>query len=265
MQLVRYVNEKGAIRYGKCVGAGEAIPLTVGLLDPWEWGETSERVSARLAPVVPPNVIAIGRNYQGHAKEMKAETPESDPLIFLKATTAVIGPDDSIVLPRSAPEEVDFEAELGVIIARTAKDVALEDALDHVLGYTCANDVSARDCQKRRDKQWARGKSFDTFCPIGPVIVPREEFDPSRAGIRSFLNGRLMQESNTGEMIFSVSALVSYLSHQFTLLPGTIILTGTPEGVGAARTPSVFLRPGDEICVEIDGIGRLSNRVVAAV
>ena len=265
MQILRYANKDGVTRYGKCAGAGEAIPLTTGLFDPWKWGGTSERVSARLAPIEPPNIIAIGRNYQGHAKEMKAETPETDPLIFLKATTAVIGPDDSIVLPRSAPEEVDFEAELGVIIARTTKDVGVEDALGFVLGYTCANDVSARDCQKRRDKQWARGKSFDTFCPIGPVIVPRGEFDPTRAGIRSFLNGRLMQESNTGEMIFSVAALVSYLSHQFTLLPGTIILTGTPEGVGAARTPPVFLRPGDEICVEIDGIGRLSNRVIAAV
>lgn len=265
MQLLRYVNDKGITRYGKCAGEGEAIALTTGLFDRWEWESTSERVSARLAPIEPPNVIAIGRNYQGHAKEMKAETPEVDPLMFLKATTSVVGPDDSIVLPRSAPDEVDFEAELGVIIARTTKNVSVYDAMDQVLGYTCANDVSARDCQKRRDKQWARGKSFDTFCPIGPVIVPRGGFDPSRAGIRSFLNGRLMQESNTGEMIFSAAALVSYLSHQFTLLPGTIILTGTPEGVGVARTPPVFLRPGDEICVEIDGIGRLSNRVIAEV
>lgn len=263
MQIIRFVNEFGEVQHGKCDGADRAIALHTKLFDSWEWGGKSERVAKRLAPVEPPNIIAIGRNYPAHAKEMKADSIESEPLIFLKATTCVIGPDEPIVLPRSAPDEVDFEAELAVVIGRTAKDVSVADALDHVLGYTCANDVSARDCQKRRDKQWARGKSFDTFCPIGPCIVPRSEVDCTRLTIRSTLNGQVMQESNTGEMLFSVARLVSYLSHQFTLLPGTVILTGTPEGVGAARTPPVFLRPGDEISVEIEGIGRLSNRVIS--
>lgn len=194
---------------------------------------------------------------------MKAESTEPEPLIFLKATTSIIGPDDPIVLPQSAPDEVDFEAELGVIIGQMARNVPESAATDYVLGYTCANDVSARDCQKRRDRQWARGKSFDTFCPIGPVMVPRDAIDATHVGIRSILNGQVMQESNTAEMIFSIAKLVSYLSHQFTLRPGTLILTGTPDGVGAARTPPRFLKPGDEIAIEIDGIGRLSNRVVS--
>lgn len=136
--------------------------------------------------------------------------------------------------------------------------------MEHVLGFTAANDVTARDCQKRRDKQWARGKSFDTFCPLGPDLVPAGSLDPGRLTVRSILNGREMQSGNTGDMIFSVSFLVSYLSHQFRLLPGTVILTGTPPGVGAARTPPVFLRAGDVIEVEIEAIGRLTNRVEAA-
>jgi 2-keto-4-pentenoate hydratase/2-oxohepta-3-ene-1,7-dioic acid hydratase in catechol pathway len=218
----------------------------------------------RYAPVDPPNILAIGRNYAEHAEEMKAASVEKEPLVFLKATTSVIGPDDAIVLPRSAPDEVDYEGELAVVIGRRAKDVSEADALRYVLGYTCANDVSARDCQKRRDKQWARGKSFDTFCPLGPVVVTADEVDPASLRIRTILNGQVMQDAPTGSMTFSVPALVSYLSHQFTLLPGTVVLTGTPSGVGAARSPQVFLRPGDEITVEIEGIGVLTNRVASA-
>lgn len=263
MQIVRFVDEHGTIRYGRVEGDGRATVLRGGLFEPWEWSSHSERIAKRLAPVEPPNIVAIGRNYAAHAREMKAQSTETEPLIFLKATTSIIGPDDPIVLPCSAPDEVDFEAELAVVIGRAAKSVPESAAMEYVLGYTCANDVSARDCQKRRDKQWARGKSFDTFCPIGPVMVPRDAIDASGLGIRSILNGRVMQESSTAEMIFSVAALVGYLSHQFTLRPGTLILTGTPEGVGAARTPPVFLKPGDEIAIEIEGIGRLTNRVVS--
>ncbi|HVP11495.1 MAG TPA: fumarylacetoacetate hydrolase family protein [Phycisphaerae bacterium] len=219
-------------------------------------------VVRRLAPVDPPNIFAIGRNYREHAEEMKAAETEAEPLVFLKATTSVIGPDDSIVLPRSAPDEVDFEGELAVVIGRTARDVSEDRALDYVLGYCCANDVSARDCQKRRDKQWARGKSFDTFCPLGPAIVTGDSLAVGSLRVRTTLNGRIMQEASTADMIFPVPALVSYLSRQFTLLPGTVILTGTPGGVGAARSPQVFLRPGDEVTVEVEGIGALTNHVV---
>jgi len=213
-----------------------------------------------LPPVCPPNVIALGLNYQQHATESAMKLPER-PLMFLKATTSVIGPDDPIVLPHMAPTEVDYEAELCLVIGKEARNVSPEDALDYVLGYTCGNDVSARDCQLRLDTQWARGKSFDTFCPLGPWI--ETELDPDKVAIRSRLNGRVMQDSNTSELIFNCRELISYLSHNLTLLPGTVIMTGTPEGVGFARKPPVYLQPGDVIEIEIEGIGTLSNPVVA--
>ena len=243
---------------------GHALVLRGDLFGEHAFDERPTAVARRLSPVVPPNIIAIGRNYAEHAREMQADAPPEEPLIFLKATTSVIGPDDQIVLPRSAPDEVDYEAELAVIIGRSARDVSEATSLDHVFGYTCANDVSARDCQKRRDKQWARGKSFDTFCPLGPHIVTVDELTPGRLAVRSHLNGALMQNGSTADMVFSVAQLISYISHQFTLWPGTVILTGTPAGVGSARTPPVFLRAGDTISVEVEGIGTLSNRVVAS-
>jgi 2-keto-4-pentenoate hydratase/2-oxohepta-3-ene-1,7-dioic acid hydratase in catechol pathway len=184
--------------------------------------------------------------------------------VFVKLTTSVIAHGEHIVLPADAPDEVDYEAELAVVIGKTARNVTEADALKHVLGYTCANDVSARDCQARRDKQWARAKGFDTFCPLGPVLLMDEAVNPNALAIRSRLNGELMQESNTRDMIFSVPGLIRYLSQQFTLLPGTVILTGTPEGVGVARKPPRFLCAGDTITVEIDGIGELSNPVKKA-
>lgn len=264
MQLLRFVDSEGVVRWGQPWGEGRALPLAGSLLGEGQPRSSPVRMVRRLAPVEPPNILAIGRNYREHAKEMKAEEPLSEPLVFLKATTSVIGPDDAIVLPRSAPDEVDFEAELAVIIGKRVKNVRIGDAADAIYGFTCANDVSARDCQKRRDQQWARGKSFDTFCPLGPVVVTRDEFDASDVGVRLILNGQVMQDGRTCDLIFSVPALISYLSHQFTLLPGTVILTGTPSGVGAARQPPVFLRAGDEVTVEIEGIGRLTNRVTSS-
>ncbi|MFW6044604.1 MAG: fumarylacetoacetate hydrolase family protein [Planctomycetota bacterium] len=212
-------------------------------------------------PPEPPNVFAIGLNYRDHAAEGNMDVPKR-PVVFLKATTAVIGHQQPIMLPSIAPDEVDFEAELAVVIGETAKNVPSEDALDYVMGYTCANDVSARDCQLKLDQQWARAKSFDTFAPIGPWI--ETEVDPSDLMIRSILNGDVMQESSTSQMIFPVEELVSFLSRCFTLQPGTVILTGTPAGVGAARDPEVFLRPGDTIEIEIEGVGTLTNPVRAA-
>ncbi len=260
MRIARFATQDGGIGVGRVEGERLVAPLTGGTpLDPREFG-SPVRVARWLAPVEPPNVIAIGLNYRRHAAETKAQIPDQ-PLIFLKATTAVTGPDGAIVLPRSAPDEVDFEAELALVIGRQARRVSEAAALDYLLGCTCANDVSARDCQKRIDRQWARGKSFDTFCPLGPWIVPRSEIDPDRCDIALRLNGQTMQSSNTSDMIFSTRRLVSYLSHQFTLLPGTVILTGTPEGVGTARTPPVYLRDGDRVEVEIAGIGVLRNHV----
>lgn len=223
----------------------------------------TSRLPKSVDRIQPPNIVAIGLNYRKHAEEQGLTKLPAEPLIFLKATTSVIGPGEAIVLPHSAPSEVDFEAELAVVIGKKARNVSEDDAMGYVLGFTCANDVSARDCQKVRDKQWARGKSFDTFCPLGPVIVTPDEIDGQNAPIRSILNGKVMQESNTADMIFSIRHLISFVSHQFTLLPGTVILTGTPEGVGFARKPPIYLRAGDTIAIEINGIGRLENRVIA--
>jgi 2-keto-4-pentenoate hydratase/2-oxohepta-3-ene-1,7-dioic acid hydratase in catechol pathway len=285
MRIVRYENEARETCWGEVVDEGHARPLdgvisfedlhrllagstqqvaqNRPVLHRAGTRPTTEQIVRRLAPVAPPNIFAIGRNYAEHAKEMKSESRISEPLVFIKATTTVIGPGEPIVLPSSAPGEIDYEAELAIIIGRRAREVSEADALAYVFGFTCANDVSARDCQKG-DKQWARAKSFDTFCPLGPEIMTADALDSSRLAIRSVLNGLVMQDGNTGDMIFSVPRLVSYLSHQFTLLPGTLILTGTPPGVGAARTPPVFLKDGDMISIEIEGIGRLTNRVQAA-
>ena len=212
-----------------------------------------------LAPVEPPNILAIGLNYRSHADESKMEMPER-PLLFIKATSAVTGPGDPVILPREAPAEVDYEAELCIVIGRRVKNVSEGEALDCVLGYTCGNDVSARDCQLRLDGQWARGKSFDTFCPLGPWI--ETDVDPENADISLRINGKVMQESNTSCMMFGCRQLVSFLSRCMTLLPGTVIMTGTPEGVGFARKPPVFLQPGDTVRVEVEGIGTLDNPVV---
>ena len=212
-----------------------------------------------LAPVEPPNIFAIGRNYAEHAAELGNEAP-TEPLVFLKPTTTILAPDAPIVLPTEAPEHVDYEAELAVVIGTSAARIAPDQASDHIVGYTCANDISARDWQ-RGDKQWTRGKGCDTFCPVGPWVVPAGELDPQNLRISSRLNGQTMQDASTSQMIHSVADLVSYLSRYHTLLPGTIILTGTPAGVGSGRTPRVFLRDGDVIEVEIEGFGSLRNPV----
>ncbi|MCX8082715.1 MAG: fumarylacetoacetate hydrolase family protein [bacterium] len=212
-----------------------------------------------LPPVDPPNIIALGLNYKEHAKESKMELCPA-PVVFLKATTAITGHLSPIVLPREAPDFVDYEAELVIVIGKRAKNVSKEDVSDFIFGYTCGNDVSARDCQMKLDRQWARAKSFDTFAPIGPWI--ETDISPDNLKIQSRVNGVLMQNANTSDMIFNVSEIVSYLSRQMTLLPGTFIMTGTPSGVGFAREPQVFLREGDNVEVEIEGIGILRNPVV---
>ncbi len=262
MKLARFVADDGRECVGRLVGARLAEPLVGELFGQLTFSSARVPVRAFLPPVAPPNIFAIGRNYRAHAAETGSKPPET-PLAFLKATTALLADGQAIVLPESAPAEVDFEAELAIVVGRRARRVSEAAALDYVLGYTCANDVSARDCQ-RNDKQWTRAKSFDTFCPLGPWLVTADELDPDRCGIRSRLNGQVMQDADTSAMLFSCRQLLSYLSHQFTLLPGTVILTGTPEGVGMARQPPVFLRPGDRVEVEIDGIGTLSNPVASA-
>jgi 2-keto-4-pentenoate hydratase/2-oxohepta-3-ene-1,7-dioic acid hydratase in catechol pathway len=210
-----------------------------------------------LPPVKPPNVVCIGLNYKLHAIET-SENPPSRPEIFIKLTTSVTAHNSEIALPAIAPDEVDCEAELCVVIGKKAKDVEVSDALNYVFGYACGNDVSARDCQTRLDKQWARGKSMDGFCPLGPWI--ETGLDTSNLRVEGILNGQVKQRAWTRDMIFSVPQLVSYCSWNFTLLPGTVIMTGTPGGVGFARRPPIFMHPGDVYEVFIEGVGTLSNR-----
>jgi 2-keto-4-pentenoate hydratase/2-oxohepta-3-ene-1,7-dioic acid hydratase in catechol pathway len=216
-------------------------------------------VKVFLPPVEAPNIIALGQNYVEHAIESKLKPPIR-PVIFLKSTSSLTGHLSPIALPAEAPSQVDYEAELTVVIGKKCKHVPVEKTKDVIFGYTCGQDVSARDCQVKLDMQWARGKSFDTFAPIGPVI--ETELDPENLKIQLRLNGKTMQSGNTRDLIFSVSYLVSYLSRQMTLLPGTLIMTGTPSGIGFTRTPQIFLKPGDRVEVEIEGIGVLENPVV---
>ena len=213
------------------------------------------------APVPRPRkIICIGLNYRDHAAESKMPIPER-PIIFSKFSTAVIAPGEPVVLP-STSEQVDYEAELAVVIGRRAKHVKAEDAYNYVLGYTAFNDVSARDFQFA-DGQWQRGKSCDTFAPMGQTIVTTDQIpDPHKLSIKLVLNGQTMQDSNTDQLIFGVPALIEFLTQSITLEPGDVIATGTPPGVGFARTPPVFLKPGDQMEVLIEGMGGLGNPVV---
>jgi 2-keto-4-pentenoate hydratase/2-oxohepta-3-ene-1,7-dioic acid hydratase in catechol pathway len=206
-------------------------------------------------------IVCVGMNYRDHAEEAGLEVPER-PVLFAKWPNALIGPGDPIVVP-GFTSQVDYEAELGVVIGRRARDLDAADALDAVAGYVCVNDVSARELQFQ-DGQWTRGKSLDTFCPVGPRLVPAAEVaDPQALGIRCRVNGELLQDSNTAHMVFSVAELVAFASRGITLEPGDLIATGTPAGVGFTRNPPVFLRPGDDVTVEIDGVGVLRNPVRA--
>ena len=261
-KLVRIQTPEGAIVHALADDPAAYRPIDGDVFSDWRpTDRTIPREACRLlAPVAPPNILAIGLNYRAHAQESGQALPER-PVLFSKATTALLDPEADIVLPRAAPNEVDYECELAIVIGRRARNVSADEALDYVLGYTCANDVSARDVQLRLDFQWVRGKSFDTFCPLGPWI--ETDMDPDRAPIRTRLNGQVMQESNTSDLIFSCAELIAFLSAGMTLLPGTVIMTGTTSGVGFARKPPVFLQPGDTVEIEVEGIGTLRNGVVA--
>lgn len=224
---------------------------------------TSEtRDSMRPAVERPGKIICVGLNYRDHASESGLDLPQT-PLLFAKWPSSVIGAGDAIKLP-SITDEVDYEAELGVVIGKIARNVSEAEALDCVAGITCLNDVSARDIQ-RADGQWTRAKSLDTFCPIGPRLAPLDEVgDLDELRIRCILNDQVMQDSTTAELIFKIPQLISYITTGITLEPGDVIATGTPSGVGFARTPPVFLRDGDTVTVEVEGVGRLTNPVTAA-
>ena len=262
MKIIRYLNPKNEIEFGveriDHVEQLEGDPLS-GIRPV---GRTAD-VMKLLAPVAPAAVLGIGLNYRRHAAESGAKAPEI-PVLFVKGTNTLQHPGEPIQIPtRLASHEVDYECELAVVIGQACKKVRREHALDYVLGYTCANDVSARDWQlKKGGGQWCRGKFFDTFCPLGPRLVTTDEIpNPNALGIRTILNGETVQDWNTNDMIFDVRALIEFLSGSTTLLPGTVILTGTPHGVGMAAKPPRWLRPGDSVTIEIDGIGQLMNPV----
>jgi len=209
----------------------------------------------------PGKIVCVGLNYRDHAEEQGVDLPEA-PLFFAKYTTALIGPGEPIVIP-PVVRQCDYEAELGVVIGERVKAVSKENALEAVRGYLCANDVSARDLQFA-DGQWTRGKSPDTFCPVGPRLVPADEVpDPHALRIRALVNGEVLQDSTTANLIFGIDEIISYASQTSTLEPGDLILTGTPAGVGVFREPKRLLQPGDEVTIEIERLGSLTNPVVA--
>ncbi|EHQ90242.1 fumarylacetoacetate hydrolase family protein [Desulfosporosinus youngiae] len=251
MKYVRFLDSKNEIRYG--IVEGEKVRLLDGPFLDSKSNPTDAVLSSHeitlLAPVEPSKVICVGLNYALHAEELDHALPE-DPVIFMKPQTSVIGPDAQIICPKVS-QRVDYEAELAVVIGKTIKDVPENEAAAAIFGYTCANDVTARDLQKK-DGQWTRGKSFDTFCPIGPWVVT--DIDPSHLDIQLLLNGEIKQSSNTRYFINSVPKLVSFMSQVMTLNPGDVVLTGTPEGVGP-------MQPGDEVIVRLQSIGELRNTV----
>jgi 2-keto-4-pentenoate hydratase/2-oxohepta-3-ene-1,7-dioic acid hydratase in catechol pathway len=264
MRIIRCLTPDGSIEQAAVQEDGAAYAIEGDLFGSHRVTGRRVVVERRLAPLLPSQIIGIGLNYRHHAEESGMPAPRQ-PVVFHKTLNTVQGPDAPIVLPRAVHcEKPDYECELAVVIGSECKDVPRERALEVVFGYTCANDVSARDWQlEHGGGQWSHGKSFDTFCPLGPTLVTRDEIpDPSTLRISTDLNGERVQDWRTDDMIFDVPALIAYLSAGATLLPGTVILTGTPHGVGMARRPPRWLRPGDEVVVTIPEIGELRNTVV---
>lgn len=265
MHIYRCLSQTGEVVYGTALTQGKIRRVTGDVLTRPVKTDEVIAVEKLLPPVAPAAIICIGLNYREHARETNMKIPEY-PVVFMKNPAAVIGHEADIRLPDSCrdPLQVDYEVELGVVIGKTALNVSEADALSHVAGYTIANDVSARTWQmKAGGHQWVRGKSFDTFCPVGPALVTRDEIpDPNQLAIQCRLNGQIMQQGHTSDMIFSVSQLIAYLSQDTTLLPGTLILTGTPSGVGFMRNPPIFLKPGDVLELDIEQLGTLRNRVL---
>lgn len=274
MALCRYRDEDGAVEYA-IYSEGRICPLP-DLNDANFFEKAASIQSAdetwRIAPEVllaptptPEKIICIGLNYRDHAIETGADIP-TEPVVFSKFNTSIIGHGDAIELP-SVSQQVDYEAELVVVLGKEAKRVSVDRAMDHVFGYTCGHDVSARDWQKGRPGgQWLLGKTFDTFAPLGPcVVLAREIMNPGDVRVQMLINGELVQDSTTAQLIFDIPTLISHLSQIMTLRPGDLIFTGTPPGVGAARKPPVFLSDGDICTVSIEGIGSLTNRCTGAM
>lgn len=262
MRIARFLSN-GRVHTGRLIDDAAALRIEGDLFGEYRVTDQRLKVEKLLAPVVPTDILCIGLNYREHAAESGSPIP-ANPMLFIKASNTLNNPFDPIPVPKRS-SQIDYECELAVVIGRDAKHVARERALDYVLGYTCANDVSSRDWQRDRNLgggQFARGKSFDGFCPLGPWLVTRDEIpNANDLRIRTILNGQVMQDHTTGDMIFDVPALIESLSSTMTLRAGSVILTGTPQGVGFARKPPVWLKEGDTVVVEIEKIGRLENPV----
>ncbi|NBX59197.1 MAG: FAA hydrolase family protein [Opitutaceae bacterium] len=264
MKIIRYSNPQGTIHYGSEQPDGSSFRIDGNIYGDFKVSAERAVITKLLAPIAPAQILCIGLNYGRHADETGAKRPER-PILFVKGINALQHPGDPIEIPTHLPSnEVDYECELAVVIGRACKNVARAQALDYVLGYTCANDVSARDHQiKLGGGQWCRGKFFDTFAPLGPRLVTRDEIpNPNALKIATILNGERVQDWTTSDMIFDIPTLIEYLSGSTTLVPGTVILTGTPHGVGMAAKPTPrWLRPGDSVSIEIEKIGTLTNPV----
>jgi len=264
VKIIRYQDRVGEVGYALSQADGIALKLAGNIYEKPTITTEKADVAKLLAPIEPTAIFCIGLNYRKHAQESNAKVPQF-PVVFFKNPAAVQNPGDPIQLPTHLKsDEVDYECELAVVIGKHCKNVPRAHALEYVLGYTCANDVSARDWQKERGGgQWCRGKTFDTFCPLGPCLLTAEDIhNPNSLAIRTVVNGDVLQDWNTNDMIFDVPALIEFLSGSTTLLPGTVILTGTPHGVGMARKPPRWLRPGDSVSIEIERIGTLTNPVM---
>jgi 2-keto-4-pentenoate hydratase/2-oxohepta-3-ene-1,7-dioic acid hydratase in catechol pathway len=264
MKIIRYSDPTGAIHFAGKRG-DEGFRIIVGdIFSEFSLSDDSPEIAKILAPLAPSSILCIGLNYRKHAAESGGKEPEY-PVLFMKNPAALQNPGDPIVLPTTLlSEEVDYECELVVVIGKKCRNVKKEEAFHYIAGYTCGNDVSARDWQRRRSgSQWCRAKSFDTFAPLGPCIVTPDEIpDPNALAIKTILNGEVVQDWRTNDMIFNVPTLIEFLSASTTLTPGTVIFTGTPHGVGMARNPPLWLKAGDEVSIEIEGIGTLTNPVI---
>lgn len=264
MRIVRFISG-GKTYLGQDIDGKSAKRIEGELFGDLKVTGETLKIDKLLAPLVPTDILCIGLNYKDHAAESGSAIPQN-PMLFIKASGTLNNPGDPIPVPRRS-SMIDYEGELCVVIGRDAKNVSRERALDYVFGYTIANDVSARDWQRQKELgggQFARGKSFDGFCPLGPWIVTKDEIpNPNALKLKTFLNGQTMQDHTTADMIFDVPTLIESLSSTLTLRAGAILLTGTPHGVGFARTPPVWMKAGDKIEIEIEKIGRLANPVTA--
>jgi len=263
LDLPQHVAQTGALALVERLAAGETLPARVGKA--YRWDEVEQEAPL---PAQRRNLFCVGRNYHAHARELRDSVfkdndanPESWPIVFTKVPQTVVGPRTDVQLPKGISSQIDYEAELAVVIGKAGRNIPRASAMAHVFGYTVVNDVTARDVQMRH-QQWDLGKSFDTFCPMGPWLITADQFDGTRTRVRCWVNGELRQDGRTEDLIFDIPTLIETCSRGITLYPGDVIATGTPAGVGQGLNPPRYLAAGDVVLIEIDGLGRIENRFV---